>query len=384
MGLLGKIGQGAKGLLNNPFVQGVAGVAAVGANPLLGLLAGGFIKNDRERRQLENDVTRAELRGLNRRDSAQDDLKSLLQDRTTEQSSARVGGLLDINGGGPSEFRIPGRRELVPTIGTPEGKRQALGLLGDLAPNVAAQGLLGQIFPAPRTNSAEQKLSTFEAAIGRRATESEIANMMGAASPDAAISTQLLQLQIAETMQRINNTSDEADRKRIEADVENKAVESSVLGSLNNLVEMGNLNNQLDESGILTKPGFASEGRRNLAGLASMVGGALDIEGSDDLEQSATDAQRFDQLADSLAIMRLEFESFNAGTDSRFDAWRKTKPRHDIGTPTNALVIADTIDATLDVADARHIEVPDRKMFEGFSRQLREQYKSPPPPPGFK
>ena len=123
--------QGLLSLLNNEIVQGVAGAAAFGVNPALGLLAAPLLRNRREARSLEMEGRRAELREMNRR----------------RQSVDRLQGLLAATGVPPERANAD-----VPRIQTPEGQRQALGLLADISPNVAAQGVIGMLQPQRPTS----------------------------------------------------------------------------------------------------------------------------------------------------------------------------------------------------------------------------------------
>lgn len=140
MALVDKI----RGLLGNPFVQGVGGAVAFGANPLFGLLAGAGIESARDRRQAENEARRNELSRRKREEATLAEIRGILADQTTVQSPDRTVGLLDVEGGDPTLFNLPGRRQSVPTVETQVGRQQLQGLLGGFDPVGTAKGLLAQ------------------------------------------------------------------------------------------------------------------------------------------------------------------------------------------------------------------------------------------------
>lgn len=387
-GLLGKIGSGLEGLLNNPLVQGLAGATAFGASPLLGLLAGGQINAGRKASALENDILREQLSGIRKQQGATDQLQGLLSSQSTVQGPTRQAGLLDVEGGQPSPFNLPGRRQSVPTIQTPGGQQQALGMLGQIAPGATAQGLLANMFPPQRANTSQMKLDGFESAVGRRATEQEAANIFGAASSDTKIDELLAESRLFMLNQQLREATTQAETDAAERRIETETIDGAVFASLNQLAEMAEINTQRATGGVLAQPGFGSEQKQFAAQLGSLLTGPFNPELSQDLGSVAQNNERFDQLANTLAITRLNFESFNAGTDSRLQAWRDTKPSSDLQGSTNNLVIADTIQGALDVAESRRLSVPDRAKFEALIKQLRASESSndigdgPAPPQG--
>lgn len=172
LGLLGNVGHKVQGLLNNPAVQGIGAAAAFGFNPLLGLLAAPGIKNTRDRRSAENELLRQEIRARNRQEKAQGDLVGLLGSQAQAAVPSPI-GLLNPNGG--MDVIGATRRESVPTVATPQGQQQLLGLLAQLAPAQAISTLLAQ----PEPSSLDRKLSTVEGRLGRPLTDEEVLKLSG-------------------------------------------------------------------------------------------------------------------------------------------------------------------------------------------------------------
>lgn len=179
-GLLGNLrgaGQKVRGLLDNPMVQGGLMAAATGFNPLIGLLAGPAIKNDRERRELELDALRDEVSGRKDRRSAQGEITGLLADTTPVIGPDRF-----IEGIG-EDIAIPGRMQQVPATATPQGQERMMGLLARAAPeqftSQMTSGLMGQMFPQERPNSLDAKLGVVEDRLGRKLTNDEVLKLSG-------------------------------------------------------------------------------------------------------------------------------------------------------------------------------------------------------------
>lgn len=107
---------------------------------------------------------------------AQGQLGRLLTDTTTLQGPSR-----DVQGmGGESIGSVPGAKAQVPRIATAEGRREAFGLLGEIAPDQITGGLLAQLMPQP--SSIEQKIAAVESNIGRRLTPQETLQIAGGTS----------------------------------------------------------------------------------------------------------------------------------------------------------------------------------------------------------
>ena len=140
-----------KGLLSNPAVQGVAGAAAFGANPLLGLLAAPGIKSSRDRREMQNENARRSLDARKR-------LPGLLGEQVGSGQSVTAPGMnLDLLEGGIQE--LPGKRyqQSMPYVNTPEGGAELQGLLTDIAPETAVAGMLSSQGQQSKPSAFEEK-----------------------------------------------------------------------------------------------------------------------------------------------------------------------------------------------------------------------------------
>ena len=135
-GLLDRITRPITGLLGNPVVQGVGGAAALGFNPLLGLLAVPGLQSDRERRAFANEGIRNRLLQQKRESEAMVGLRGLLADQTIVQGPGTSVPGFD------ETINIPGRKALIPTVNLPGGNQQRASLLAQFDPT-AAVGLVG-------------------------------------------------------------------------------------------------------------------------------------------------------------------------------------------------------------------------------------------------
>lgn len=375
---LGKVTDATQGILNNPLVQGVGGALAFGANPLLGLLAAGGIKDSRDRRGLENDALRENLDTAKRRKTATDTLQGLLADKTTIQDPSLSGGILfgqDENslftpGDAPTPHTIPGRRNQVPSISTDEGLAQAQGLLAEIAPGIAANSIL----PNQRSNPLATRAATLTQMLGRPLTEDEMLHV-GGAKPETTNDTLLAELAITRARAEARAAETEEERLAKERRVESLEFQGNVNTAADQLFEMADIVTRLDDGGSLTEPGLFAEARGNVAGVGSSIAGFLGMDDvSQQLGQGSADTQRFNDLSSSLALTRLAAENFDASTNAKFTAFTDTKPKlGSTAAPTNSR-IADGLEALLLSDKARSGEglSPERRLeVMDMIRQLR-------------
>jgi len=366
-GLLDKIGGGIESLLGNEFVQGAAGAAAFGFNPLIGLLAGPGIKNDRERRELENELGREELKGLRSRRQGAEGLSDLLQ--STRKQFVPPLGLLNVEGA-PDESRlgsVGGFERSVPALQTPEGLAEAQGLLAQASPQSLA-GLLGSgtgRAPPAVLRVADQ---IFGPADSPEKTKWIQENFGSAGSPlEAFLADQQRQL----NEQRIREEDAAAsEREREERDrlAGEQVFAGNLTTSIDDLIELSQINQDL--AGGLQDPGLpGAEIRRGAGSIAGAVG---DVAGFDttDIKGDVAARDRFKKLTAAVSFDVLKDAELDRTTNQILEQFFVQLPG-DIATPANALVIADQLEGRLRLADAKGIPIPNRAEIEQIIQQQR-------------
>ena len=156
---------GIVGLLGQimPFLQGAGLASAFGANPLVGLLAGPLIKNERQRAS-------AEMRLLQNR---------LIRDDRSLGAQQQLAGILG------EQVTLPGVPGQVPRIATPEGRQQAMGLLGDVSPDVVSRVLAQGLFASP------DEQPSFTTDVGKLFNDLSLAESQGNKAAAAAFRSQI-------------------------------------------------------------------------------------------------------------------------------------------------------------------------------------------------
>ena len=134
-------------LQGNPLLDfGMGLLSASGPSPVpvsLGQAAGYGYQNMRqgERSRLYNELLRNRLIEQKQRQDKINELQNILTGTTTIQGPGRT-----VTGMGEDIGTIPGQRAQVPTIATPQGQKEVLGLAGELDPDQVITGLLGNFF----------------------------------------------------------------------------------------------------------------------------------------------------------------------------------------------------------------------------------------------
>lgn len=148
----------------------------------------------------------------------------LQQDKDRREAMSQLQGLL----GSTTEFLTPANNNMlsptgepvgrnvsqVPVAQTPEGRQQMLGLLGQVAPEAMAQGLLGQMFPTntgPRLSTQLQDLQHLYPNASLEELQQMYQNMQGDDIDDL-----LKRLQVEEIISdRDSEAEDEAEQENL-------------------------------------------------------------------------------------------------------------------------------------------------------------------------
>lgn len=373
-GLLGDISSGLESLLGNEFVQGAGMVGALGFNPLIGLLAGPAIKSDRERRELENDVTREGLKGARQRREGADLLADLLG-----QSVIPAGApldVMDIEGGILAQTQgVPGRvptqsQTRVPLVSTPGGQQQAFGAAVQAAPAAAVNqlmaGLLGET--STREQSVDRRL-----AVGRELglEGQELVDFVGkGGGGDSFLETLLGGLRAEDLGGKIterNQQLAEDERLRKEAGNRLNSSAESILSleqRIDSLKGKGVLGNPLD---LETAFGVASVIPESLVqGATGLVGDSMT---KDDIAALRNQQQEFNIFANDVLVNTAGDLTAMGRTDAGRSLLAGTKPSADLGPQANVAAAGLAAKRVLDADTDNQLQPETRRRLEALIRR---------------
>lgn len=329
------------GLFSNPVVRGVAGAAAFGVNPLLGLLAVPALRNQREARALEMETRRTDLRDRNRR----------------RQSIDRLQGLLAARGTPP--FREDAD---VPRIETPAGQRQALGLLADISPNVAAQGLLSTVSPQQRSEPATLRLvrALRDPSLDEGQKELIRQNVAGQGGEGLLQQIELQRAQI--DLQR--SLLDFQEKTNTQKDLETER-ERTIRTQSTNILSLVEKATELENQFL--QPGAPlMQGREFAAGVGRLAG---DLFGTDTpgLDKQVTN---LGELRKGLADLSIDMQTRFAGTftNDKLALLHQAMATTSNNPATIRTILRQITDLYLEKADQFDISLPNRKALEAFAR----------------
>jgi len=374
-GLLGDISSGLESLLGNEFVQGAGMVGALGFNPLIGLLAGPAIKSDRERRELENDVTREGLKGARQRREGADQLADLLgQQVFPAGADLNIMGLEgDVLGTAPGILGISPTESVgqrVPLISTPQGQQQAFGAAVQAAPAAAVNqlmaGLLGQ--QDPRRQSVDARLE-----IGRELglEGQELVDFVGkGGGGDSFLETLLGGLRAEDLGGKIterNQQLAEDERLRKEAGNRLNSSAESILSleqRIDSLKGKGVLANPLD---LETAFGVASVIPESLVqGATGLVGDSMTKE---DIAALRNQQQEFNIFANDVLVNTAGDLTAMGRTDAGRSLLAGTKPSADLGPQANVAAAGLAAKRVLDADTDNQLQPETRRRLEALIRR---------------
>lgn len=348
-GLFSRIGGGLKKFAKSGFGQALGHAAGFAVNPVLGvgLLAarGEFGPGGaRERKELENDQARENLRSSRGSNDAHDDLQGLLS-RTgapvTGTNATPAFQLEAIDGlapgtAGAGATPIHNVERGLDEIDTVEGQAKKEGLLSRLATPQFANSEFG----TSRSNTTGQKISAYidegirQGHEGQDLNDFVNLNLAQSGRPMTPLETSILQEQLREREARnaaeaLEATEAADEKTRIKKDSDNQ-----MRSTATNLLRLSELNDDLYSGSSLTQPGLPfPDGRRNLASVLGPLGDAVGIDQS--LSEGAANTDEFTSLANEIAIDRIDISGFNAGTEGKFNFFTSTKPSAELLGPAN-------------------------------------------------
>jgi hypothetical protein len=288
-GILGKIGKGIGGILGHPFVQGLGGAAAFGANPILGLLAGSMLKGSREQRELDNEVTRQGLTASRRREGGISDLKDLLG------GSVPTDRLLDVEGG-PSQIiqsATPGGTASL--LSTPRGQDKLLQGLLDINPEAASKSLLDQQFPSQRSDPSILRIADrldMNGAFANEQAKNAFIMKGGTEAQVLADERELLRLKIGTAQIDFDNATRDQQAENKSAAEQKRLLDQSIVAKSTSIQSLAQLVSNLDDT--VYAPGrVGQEARRTTGSIVNEV-----------KNQFGVDTQESDELLADAALLR--------------------------------------------------------------------------------
>lgn len=328
-GLLGRIGGGIKGILGSPAVAGAAAAGLTGLNPLLGLLAAPAIASNRERRALENQALREQLTAAKRQNAQADRAQAAME---------QLSGILNP---APVTADVP----LPPAMAAQRAQSErgeVLGLLGQIAPESVAQGILGQVFPqGERAEPADLRMMD-ALGIPRTPEGFEQFNRM---KGDGGIDDLLKRLQADALIREREKETKEAAQAETEA-------ARSIQSRLSRATHLIELTDSLE--GTFLEPGsFGIEGRRTLASGGAEV---LDLLGFDDrAEQIRQNVANFDKMRKEANAFVNDILADLTGqvSEMRIQAIKSGMANENISPPAIRSIMGQTIDLALSEASAK-------------------------------
>lgn len=285
--------QRLSGALQSPAAQGLAGAAALGFNPLLGLIAAPALAQSRQRAednrtaaQLEIEARTEELLRARRQREAQERLPAMLAALSGAQPDAMVGPPR------PGQMR------------TTDARNALLSTLSQAAPQQFTQAAVNQAFPQARQPSRLQAgVAAIREFAGRDPTEAEILQMAGAApAQENGLDTLLSRLQVEGLLRELENDTAEKE-EAAEAEETAQRVETAEAAGL--AEEARTVFSKLDAlEGTVLDAGSSdsfSGLARGAGGIVGTVLGTIGVDAGRDVR--AVTAAR-DELEKSLSRLR--------------------------------------------------------------------------------
>lgn len=355
-GVLGKIGK----FVQNPTVQGVLGAALVGANPLVGVLAGPALKNKRERSELENQRLRLEIANAKKAGEDIDNQRELI---------SRIPGLLDNS---PLELGVDSNDAVLPLPTTVnqdlqerfQGKQQneLTGVLGQLAPDVLAQNVLSPREP----RRLPSDLQTMQA-LNIPLTEEGFESFQNLKAGDESIDDILKRLQV-------NKLLDEQDANRADRDNAKIAGDTAVVDTLDTIERLAGANERLSDSTLVAPGSTFLDERRGIASFIADVGETFNL-GDFGLRQDVEDIDTFRKESAILAGNALKSMEAQGITVTRAlqGLVESANASDQVSTGTNNSILKISLKETLREADRRNLELENRSRYETLLKQLEGQ-----------
>jgi hypothetical protein len=295
----------------------------------------GQYMSQRDRARLENQAIRDQMKQQQQRQQAMSQIQGLLVPPTTP------GPVVQPSGPAP--------------IQTPEGRNQMMGLLGQVAPEAMAQGLLGQMFAQPESPRVSTELNTFKQLYPELQEGSEeFRNKYMDFTAQAQDPLQMLQVE--KLIMDLQNARTEQEQKTAEAALGRTRATYSANSNLRALMEIADANDTMAQT-FLETGAVGSEGRRS---IASGISELRRLVGNEDpaLDNAIRARDRFEQMTSQVvADMAEGSEGMGQLTNQKLALLASTKPSLQNQPAANALRIADMIEESLNAYMAEEIQI---------------------------
>lgn len=255
---------------------------------------------------------------------------------------------------------------------TPQGQQQMMGLLGQIAPEAMAQGLLAQQFQKTEPPRVSTDYNTFkelypELQEGTPAFREEFLKFSAESDPTGAL---MDQAQLALLTQELTAARETRAEKEKTSAQERSSTVRHVIQDVSKLKEMADLNNRLEGTALetgLPMPDLRRAWAGGIQALQAITGGD-----TSKAEALKADFDRFNKLSTDFVVGSLDrLAGTGAITDTKFQALMSSNASLSASPGANNLIIADNMEALLDGAEIEGIDIKDAAELRKTIARLR-------------
>lgn len=313
------------------------------------LLEGVQFASQRDRARAENELIRNRINQQNQKQAAMSEIQGLLGQTTPAQlPGTPVTGLE-----GESLGIIPGMRGEVPVISTPQGQNQMLGLLGQIAPEQVATGLLGSMFPGQgRAEPPEVRIARVLADPNE---SPEVQEHLRAQIADQGNEALLNTIEAQRAMIELEQSRNELEQQNRTQRQREQAVADNFVNTLERADSLLEANNKLEgtalETGRVDPGSFREFLFKSTNEIKEAFGG--DTQAADEL---ITARNTFQKNASGFAIDLVA--NLENATNQKFETLRGSIANLGVDPATNRAIIADVVRRAMQEAERANINIP--------------------------
>jgi hypothetical protein len=269
-------------------------------------------------------------------------------------------------------------------IQTPEGRAQAMGLLGQIAPEALTQGLLAQMFQKEEVPRVSTDLNTFKALYpelqeGTPGFREGYLKFTAESDPTGAL---MDQAQLALLTQELAAARRENENERQTEAESFQTTRRTIRTDLRHLEEMAEINKRLEGTALETGLPLADLRRAWAGGMEALQS----VLGNDTrkIAQIKEDFDTFNKYSTDFVVGSLDrLAGGGAITQGKFDALITSNANIGASPGTNNTIIANNIEALLDGADIGGYEIPstEAQKYRSLIQTLRGGAPAEPNPP---
>ena len=361
------------GGLNNPLLNlgvGLLSQSGYSTTPIsLGqaLAVGAQNMQSGQRRKLTNDLLRERITETSRRRKAEQDLTGLLS-RTVDVTGPKT-PVTGMNG--EDLGSIPGYRGSVPAIATPEGRQEAMGLLGQIAPAQVANSLLNPQQPTkpPKEIALAQYLYPNDPAKQQAFIEQQTAQTGNDAlleqlkASNALVESKMLAMDLES--QKAEKAEKEAEKLKGRATIKDNFVNTVASGK-----KMLDALDVLDGTFLETGQSFMDVRPKLTRGLVTAIEGF-----GGDATQERRVLTAYNTLNKGVNDFALKlFDSLESQTNATFGVLRDSIANMGVDPVTNRRIMGEALTQAKQTIDREGINIP--KATEEMLNKLIERINS--------